>query len=102
MQGSQEMPVPCLDWEDPLEEEMATHSSIRAWETRWTEEPGRLQSMGLSESDRTEHTLFNPVQVTFQRWLETESFQLGECKLHGMDRKQESGCVGSALTLLVG
>ena len=34
-------------WEDPLEEEMATHSSILAWKGPWTEEPGRLQSMGL-------------------------------------------------------
>ena len=34
-------------WEDPLEEEMATHSNILAWEIQWTEEPGRLQSMGL-------------------------------------------------------
>ena len=34
-------------WEDPLEEEMATHSSILAWEIPWTEEPGGLQSMGL-------------------------------------------------------
>ena len=33
--------------EDPLVEEMATHSNILAWETPWTEEPGRLQSMGL-------------------------------------------------------
>ena len=33
-------------WEDPLKKEMATHSSILAWETPWTEEPGRLQSMG--------------------------------------------------------
>ena len=33
--------------EDPLEKEMATHSSILAWKTPWTEEPGRLQSMGL-------------------------------------------------------
>ena len=32
-------------WEDPLEEEMATHSSILAWEIPWTEEPARLQSM---------------------------------------------------------
>ena len=38
--------------EDPLEEEMANHSSILAWEIPWTEEPGRLQSMGLQ---RTEH-----------------------------------------------
>ena len=36
-----------LCWEDPLEKEMATHSSILAWKIPWTEEPGRLQSMGL-------------------------------------------------------
>ena len=34
-------------WEDPLEEAMATHSSFLAWRIPWTEEPGRLQSMGL-------------------------------------------------------
>ena len=33
------------DWEDPLEKEMATHSSILAWEIPWIEEPGRLQCM---------------------------------------------------------
>ena len=38
--------VPSLGWEDPLEEGMATHSSILAWNIPWTEEPGRLQSMG--------------------------------------------------------
>ena len=38
----------------PLEKEMATHSSILAWETPWTEEPGGLQSMGSQESDTTE------------------------------------------------
>ena len=37
-------------WEDPLEEEMATHSSILPWEIPWTEEPGRLQSTGLQKS----------------------------------------------------
>ena len=36
-----------LGWEDPLEKEMATHSSILAGEIPWTEEPGGLQSMGL-------------------------------------------------------
>ena len=41
-----------LGWEDPLEEEMATHSSIPAWEIPWTEEPGGLQSMG---SQRVRH-----------------------------------------------
>ena len=39
--------------EDPVEKEMATHSSIRAWRIPWTEEPGGLQSMGLQESDMT-------------------------------------------------
>ena len=38
------MGVQSLGWEDPLEEGMATHSSILAWEIPWTEEPGRLQS----------------------------------------------------------
>ena len=42
-----------LGWEDPLEKETATHSSICAWEILWTEEPGGLQSMGLQESDIT-------------------------------------------------
>ena len=41
----QETRVQSLGWEDPLEKEMATHSSILAWKTPWTEEPGRLQSM---------------------------------------------------------
>ena len=36
-----------LDWEDPLEEDVATHSSLLAWRIPWTEEPGRLQSTGL-------------------------------------------------------
>ena len=39
--------VRSLGWEDPLEKKMATHSSILAWRIPWTEEPGRLQSMGL-------------------------------------------------------
>ena len=38
--------VPSVAWEDPLEEGMATHSSILAWRIPWTEEPGGLQSMG--------------------------------------------------------
>ena len=40
------MQVPCLGREDPLEEEVATHSSILAWKSPRTEEPGGLQSMG--------------------------------------------------------
>ena len=41
-----ETQVQVLGWEDPLEKEMATHSSTRAWKIPQTEEPGRLQSMG--------------------------------------------------------
>ena len=50
----QEMQVKSLGWEDPLEKEMATHSSILAWEIPWTEEPGGLQSTGSpKQSDTT-------------------------------------------------
>ena len=42
-----ETQVQSLGWEDPLEKEMAPHSSTLAWKIPWTEEPGRLQSMGL-------------------------------------------------------
>ena len=42
----QETRVQSLGWEDLLEKEMATHSSILAWKIPWMEEPGRLQSMG--------------------------------------------------------
>ena len=38
--------VQSLDWEDPLEKEMAAHSSFLAWEVPWIEEPGQLESMG--------------------------------------------------------
>ena len=47
MQETQEILVRSLGWEDPLEKEMVTHSSILTWKIPWTEEPGRLQSMGL-------------------------------------------------------
>ena len=43
----QEMQIQLLGYEDPLEKEMANHSSIFAWEVSWTEKPGGLQSMGL-------------------------------------------------------
>ena len=56
----QETQVWSLNWEDPLEEGMATHSSILAWRILWTEEHGRLQSMGLQ---RVRHDLvFKPVR----------------------------------------
>ena len=48
-----EMQFRSLDQEDPLEKEMATQSSILAWKTIWTEEPGGLESIGSQESDMT-------------------------------------------------
>ena len=53
MQETWETQVQSMGWEDPLEKEIATHSSILAWRIPWTEEPGGLQSMGL-ELDTTE------------------------------------------------
>jgi len=50
----QETWVQSLGWEDPLEEDMATHSSILAWRIPWTEEPVGLQSMGLQRVNVTE------------------------------------------------
>ena len=47
--------VQSLDWDDLLEKEMATHSSILAWKILWTQVPGGLQSMGRKESDMTGH-----------------------------------------------
>ena len=49
MHEMQETQVRSLDWEDALEKEMATLSSILAWEISWTEEPGGLQSVGLKK-----------------------------------------------------
>ena len=46
----QEAWVQSLGWEDPLEKCMITHSSVIAWRIQWTEEPGRLQPMGLQKS----------------------------------------------------
>ena len=52
LQEPQESRVPSLGWEDPLEEGMATHSSILAWRIPWREEHGRLYSIG---SQRVEY-----------------------------------------------
>ena len=56
-----------LGWEDPLEEEMATHSSIPAWRIPWTEEPDRLQSIGLKRAG--------------QDWKDLVCTQLTVCRL---------------------
>ena len=51
--AKQEMWVQSLGWEDPLEKEMATHSSTLAWEIPWTEAPAKLQSMESQKSMKT-------------------------------------------------
>ena len=62
MQVTQETRVCSLGWEDPLEKEIATASSIIAWTIPWIGEPGGLQSMGLQASNTNEqayiHKLF--------------------------------------------
>ena len=52
MQETQETQIQSLGWEDPQEEEMATHSIIHAWEIPWTEEPDSLLSMGWKRVGR--------------------------------------------------
>ena len=58
----QETQVQSLGWEDPLEKDMATHSSVLIWRIPWTEEPGGLQSMGLQ---RVGHNCMSntPIQI---------------------------------------
>ena len=62
--------VRSLGWADPLEKEMATHSSILAWKIPWTEEPGGLQSTGsqrVGHDSATEHTLWLRCRKDFLR-----------------------------------
>ena len=70
--------VQSLDWKDPLEKEMATHSSTLAWKIPWMEEPGRLQSMGLQRIRHdweTSHWL-SKVMELFQMLFYKHCFQL--------------------------
>ena len=65
MQEMQETQFWSLSREDPLGEEMTTHSSLLAWEIPWTEEPEGLQSKGHKDSDRIEHiAICNGVQAS--------------------------------------
>ena len=57
----QDTPVCSLGWEDPLEKEMATHSSNLAWKIPWMEEPDGLQSTGSQRVDMTEQLHFSPI-----------------------------------------
>ena len=70
----QETKVQSLGWEDPLEEEMATHSSILAWRIPWTEEPGGLQSVALQK-------------VRHGRAINTFTFFLVQATIGSMENK---------------
>ena len=91
MPAMQETRVPSLGGEDPLEEEMATHSSILAWRITCTEEPGRLQSTGHKEirlSDLTQYTHPQPEVEgpwTFQVFFPREREEAAFCLLQGRD-----------------
>ena len=75
----QETWVQSLGWEDPLEEGMATHSSIRAWKIPWTEEPGKLQPM---ESQRVRHA--HCLRKQLESESETHSVMSDSLQLHGL------------------
>ena len=76
--------VQSLVWEDSLEKEMVTHSSILAWRVPWTEKPGRLQSTGLQESDTTERlqlphaskVMLKVLQARLQKYVNFLMFKL--------------------------
>ena len=70
VQETQEMQVWSLGWEDPLEKEIAIHSSILAWKIPWTEEPGGLQSL---RSQRVEHNEHIPLNKTILKCNQTGS-----------------------------
>ena len=80
----QETHVQSLGQEDPLEKEMATHSSILAWEIPWTEEPGGLQSMGPKRAGHNWATVEGPLQRRLaggdrgwaQLWIQQEKVEV--------------------------
>ena len=97
-QETQEAWVPSLGWEDPLEQEMATHSSILTRKMPWMEERGRLQSMG---SQRLEHDwagkqrqIDGESQVTVSHWILSIQYSESELKWICATMKPFLGCLG--------
>ena len=68
--------VRSLGWEDPLEKEMATHSSTIAWKIPWTEEPGRLQSMG---SQRVGHDWATSLSLSYNHCPNIQENTISTC-----------------------
>ena len=76
----QETWVQPLGWEDPLEKEMAIHSSILAWRIPWTEEPGGLQSTGSQESDTTERLPTTTTMLCYHSVLPFNPWMKARCR----------------------
>ena len=89
MEETQGMWVQSLGWEDPLEEERATHSSIFAWKIPWTEEPGGLQSMG---SQRVKHNWAAERTAHSKHLLITDTTFLAMKQIH-MDHMKVLECL---------
>ena len=64
MQEMRETWFQSLGWEDPLQEKIATHSSILAWKIPQTKEPGKLQSMGSQSQSRLKQLSINSLMIT--------------------------------------
>ena len=81
--------VRSLGWEDPLEKEMAIHSSTTAWKIPWTEEPGRLQSMG--SQSRTQLSDFTSLHFKKRKckkakWYSDDALQIAEKRREAKDK----------------
>ena len=85
----QETQLQSLGWEDPLEQETATHSSIFAWEIPWTEKPGRLQSMG---PQRVGHD-WAGTKSTYSLFAVTEQKKTTSAEHGWLWRKGSSACL---------
>ena len=72
----QETQVQFLGWEDPLEEGMATHSSILTWRIPWMEEPGGPQSIGHKESNMTEWLTLSHLTCLLRNCMQVKKQQL--------------------------
>ena len=95
--------IQSLSQEDPLEEGMATHSSILAWRIPWTEEPGGLKTLGCKESDMTEETEHTCIYVCVYIYTHTHTYRyICSCQLNyktlmkeienDTDRKKNISC----------
>ena len=94
MQETQEMQVRILRWEDTLEKEMATGSSIVGWRILWTEEPGNYNPWSPKESDMTQHPCMLILQIKRLRtvMLKVTWLELSCHSFHFFFLKAESLC----------